>query len=155
MAKGETKGKSDSQRIRESDIIFDCPHCGKSLAVDYRGAGLNIPCTDCGKQVVVPIPDGMDLGDLDSTDEEKEVRIINMRKALTSAEGKIIQFQKEIDRLNKHCERLEKAKQNDKTRFGLIRDRIIAIQDWQREITEAVRKISETIKDSNETDMFR
>ncbi len=29
----------ESAEIRESDIVFDCPHCGKSLAIDFRGAG--------------------------------------------------------------------------------------------------------------------
>lgn len=28
--------------IRDTDIVFDCPHCGHNLAIDYRGAGLQI-----------------------------------------------------------------------------------------------------------------
>ncbi len=51
--------------IRDTDIVFDCPHCGKSLVIDYRGAGLQIDCSSCGKSVLVPIPDGMELTDLD------------------------------------------------------------------------------------------
>ena len=41
--------------IRDTDIVFDCPHCGKNLVIDYRGAGLQINCSDCGEQVLVPI----------------------------------------------------------------------------------------------------
>ena len=53
--------------ILDTDIVFDCTFCGKSLAIDYRAAGLSVPCSDCGKLVAIPIPDGMELTDLDST----------------------------------------------------------------------------------------
>ncbi len=60
---------SDSQAadIRDTDIVFDCPHCGCNLAIDYRGAGLQINCSQCNKSVLVPIPDGMQLTDLSSS----------------------------------------------------------------------------------------
>ena len=51
--------------IRDTDIVFDCPECGKNLVIDYRGAGLQINCSQCGASVLVPIPDGMELTDLD------------------------------------------------------------------------------------------
>ena len=28
---------ADSAEIRDTDIVFDCPYCGKSLVIDYRG----------------------------------------------------------------------------------------------------------------------
>jgi len=56
---------ADDAEIRDTDIVFDCPHCGKSLVIDYRGAGLQINCSECGESVLVPIPDGMELNDLD------------------------------------------------------------------------------------------
>ena len=55
----------DESEIRDTDIVFDCPHCGKNLVIDYRGAGLQINCSGCGESVLVPIPDGMELRDLD------------------------------------------------------------------------------------------
>ena len=51
----------DGADIRDTDIVFDCPHCGKNLVIDYRGAGLQINCSECGESVLVPIPDGMVL----------------------------------------------------------------------------------------------
>jgi len=56
---------ADDAEIRDTDIVFDCPHCGKNLVIDYRGAGLQINCSECGEPVLVPIPDGMDIADLD------------------------------------------------------------------------------------------
>lgn len=40
--------------IGPQDIVFNCPRCGKSLTIDHRGAGLMVPCPDCGSQVMVP-----------------------------------------------------------------------------------------------------
>jgi hypothetical protein len=39
---------------QDGDIIFDCPECGKSLAIDPQGAGLVITCPDCATEVRVP-----------------------------------------------------------------------------------------------------
>ena len=47
----------DTTEIREGDILFDCPYCGKNLAIEAAGAGLMVPCVGCGKPVQVPIPD--------------------------------------------------------------------------------------------------
>ena len=61
----EVRGDVDEADIRDTDIVFDCPHCGKNLVIDYRGAGLQINCSECGEPTLVPIPDGMELNDLD------------------------------------------------------------------------------------------
>ena len=71
--------------IRDTDIVFDCPHCGHNLAIDYRGAGLQIECVNCGESVLVPIPDGMKIDDLDIepgariAELELELRGVTMR----------------------------------------------------------------------------
>ena len=36
---------TEEAEIRDTDIVFDCPHCGKNLVIDYRGAGLQINCS--------------------------------------------------------------------------------------------------------------
>ena len=43
--------------IREGDILFDCPYCGKNMAIESAGSGLMVPCANCGRAVQVPIPD--------------------------------------------------------------------------------------------------
>ena len=60
-----SEGEPPETEIRDTDIVFDCPHCGHNLAIDYRGAGLQINCVNCGESVLVPIPDGMKIDDLD------------------------------------------------------------------------------------------
>ena len=80
---------TDDEEIRDTDIVFDCPHCGKSLVIDYRGAGLQIKCSECGETVLVPIPDGMELNDLDLDPGEILKQLFATRRNYQKAELKI------------------------------------------------------------------
>jgi len=80
---------ADEAEIRDTDIVFDCPKCGKSLVIDYRGAGLQIACSQCGEQVLVPIPEGMHLADLDLDAGEILQQLFATRKNYQRAELRI------------------------------------------------------------------
>ena len=80
---------TEEAEIRDTDIVFDCPHCGKNLVIDYRGAGLQINCSECGQSVLVPIPDGMELADLDLDSGEILKQLIATRRNYQKAELKI------------------------------------------------------------------
>ncbi len=84
----ETQSADDAE-IRDTDIVFDCPHCGKNLVIDYRGAGLQINCSECGEPVLVPIPDGMELTDLDLDPGEILKQLFATRRNYQKAELKI------------------------------------------------------------------
>ena len=74
---------AEGAEIGDNDIVFDCPHCGKGLCIDYRGAGLQIECSGCHEQVLVPIPDGMELADLDlDVGEALKARLLQLQEAL-------------------------------------------------------------------------
>ncbi len=75
--------------IRDTDIVFDCPHCNKTLVIDYRGAGLQINCSECGKDVLVPIPDGMELADLDLDPGEILKQLFATRRNYQKAEAQV------------------------------------------------------------------
>lgn len=81
----ETQNAEDVD-IRDTDIVFDCPHCGKNLVIDYRGAGLQINCSECGEGVLVPIPDGMQLTDLDLDPGEILKQLFATRRNYQKAE---------------------------------------------------------------------
>ena len=132
-----------AEQIQETDIIFDCPHCGKSLAIDYRGAGLSIPCSDCRKEVQVPIPEGMEIGDFDSTAEEQEVQILHLRRALSSAEERIEHLRAELDQVMERRDVLEKARTNNTDKCGTIFEITRSIKDAQAEISSAVKRIAD------------
>jgi predicted RNA-binding Zn-ribbon protein involved in translation (DUF1610 family) len=80
---------ADDAEIRDTDIVFDCPHCGKNLVIDYRGAGLQINCSECGEPVLVPIADGMELTDLDLDPGEILKQLFATRRNYQKAELKI------------------------------------------------------------------
>lgn len=84
----ETQNVEDAE-IRDTDIVFDCPHCGKNLVIDYRGAGLPIKCCACGESVLVPIPDGMEVGDLDLDPGEILKQLFVTRRNFQKAELEI------------------------------------------------------------------
>ncbi len=80
---------ADGVDIRDTDIVFDCPRCGKSLVIDYRGAGLEINCSQCGASVLVPIPDGMQLSDLDLDPGEILKQLFATRRNYQKAELRV------------------------------------------------------------------
>ena len=82
--------------IRDTDIVFDCPHCGHNLAIDYRGAGLQIECVNCGESVLVPIPDGMKIDDLDIEPGEILKQLFAARRNLQRAEARIEELELEL-----------------------------------------------------------
>ena len=89
----------DEAEIRETDIVFDCPHCGKNLVIDYRGAGLQINCSECGESVLVPIPDGMGLHDLDLDPGEILKQLFATRRNYQKAELEIRSLQARLVQL--------------------------------------------------------
>ena len=91
--------ESDNQdvQIRETDIVFDCPHCGHNLCIDYRGAGLQIACSECGEPVLVPIPDGMKISDLDLDDGELLKQLFATRRLLQRAEARAEALAMKVD----------------------------------------------------------
>ena len=102
------KAAAETSEIRDTDIVFDCPYCGKSLVIDYRGAGLQITCSNCGKTVLVPIPDGMQLEDLDMDPGEILKQLFATRRNFQKAELEI---------------------QSLKARLAQIRDALAAMKD--------------------------
>ena len=132
---------ADSQQsateVRDTDIVFDCPFCGKSLCIDYRGAGLTIPCTDCGKLVEVPIPDGMELEDLDRNAEEQEVNILHLRRQLSAAEARLVSLQQEVERLSSHGAALEEFRTGGLYRVSQIAEKMQVMEQALKTAVEA------------------
>ncbi len=41
-------------QIDDTDIVFTCSYCGKSLAIDCQAIGFSVDCPDCGEELTVP-----------------------------------------------------------------------------------------------------
>ncbi len=131
----------DGTAVKDTDIVFDCPNCSKSLAIDYRGAGLVTNCTECSHQVEIPIPKGMDLADLDLTSEDQELRILNLRRSLMDAEERISKLVAKVGKLEGRRATLEKTRAEAWHRFEEIASASEVVRKAQLELATAIGKI--------------
>ncbi len=117
--------------IAETDIIFECPHCAKSMAIDRRGAGLMISCPDCGKRIQVPVQDDLDIA-LDAyprhagTTLDQHVR--NLTQALDQSRGKVQHLMQLLEEARQRRTVLEKKRIQEAGRLGKISDELSVIQ---------------------------
>jgi len=135
-------GPDTDIEIKDTDIIFDCPHCAKSLAIDYRGAGLTIKCSDCGGDVQVPIPDGMELDDLDRPLEDQELQIIQLRRSLLKAQDRIAELEEVIEDLMERRDVLERERSAQTLRMGEVLEKTGVIETALKEVTKALDSVS-------------
>jgi len=102
--------ESENDEIRATDIVFDCPHCGHNLAIDYRGAGLQINCVACEQPVLVPIPDGMKIDDLDLSAGDLLTQLFQTRRMLLKSEQRIAELEETLNSIKVRRTELEKSR---------------------------------------------
>ena len=102
--------ETENDVIRATDIVFDCTHCGHNLAIDYRGAGLQINCVACGQPVLVPIPDGMKIDDLDLSAGELLTQLFQTRRMLLKSEQRVAELDETLNSIKVRRTELEKAR---------------------------------------------
>ena len=127
MAEEEVKNNEvdttgDETEIRDTDIVFDCPHCGHNYAVDYRAAGLQISCANCGESVLVPIPDGMKIDDLDSEPGEILKQLFAARRNLQKAEFRIQELEEALGRMTIRRDTLQAMLEFSKVQIGEMKN---------------------------------
>ena len=117
--------------ITSNDIVFECPHCGKSLAIESRGAGLIIVCPDCQQRIQVPLADEeTELIDQDAdtvTDLSAE-QVRTLRDALAASQSKVEQLVSTVAELRERRRRLEKTRADNAARCEIIGRELQAIQ---------------------------
>jgi len=141
-----TQENIDADEIRDSDIVFDCPCCDKSLAIDCRGAGLTIVCPDCGNKIQVPIPENMEVSDIDSSDEDKAVRIIHMREVIAATQTQIMDLESELRDVTLRRDALEAIRTENAIRFDVVEHEVEVIQRSLLRITEVLTSVAESAK---------
>jgi hypothetical protein len=109
-AQASGQAYDDNDEVRVTDIVFDCPHCRHNLAIDYRGAGLQINCVACGKPVLVPIPDGMKIDDLDLSAGELLTQLFQTRRMLLKSEQRIAELEETLNSIKMRRTELEKSR---------------------------------------------
>lgn len=127
----------DTTEIREGDILFDCPYCGKNLAIEAAGAGLMVPCVGCGKPVQVPIPDSSTPEAPVATvprpvaveGEDPQETIRQLDAALTMANQQIDRLMAEKESLQERRAFLEQIRVTGSVRLTQIAQELATIQD--------------------------
>ena len=137
--------ESDGE-INDNDIVFDCPHCGHGLVINYRGAGLIINCTECNEPVQVPIPDGMELADLDQEPEELQSQIRNLRRALYKAEEHGRELENVVISLKERRTALERDRVTQLHRLAEIRSAFEHVLHLNNEIVTTCNHVIEMIQ---------
>ncbi len=127
--------------ITSSDIVFDCPNCGHNLVVDYRAAGLQVPCTDCGAIIQVPIPETMHLEDLDTEPGELLQQLLQTRRLLSKAEAAAQAAGEKVVELTLQLEEYRKALKS-------VRARVETLQEASRLATETRQNMLDVIHEA-------
>ena len=143
---------------RKTDILFECEHCGKSLAIDYRGAGLTIQCPDCHKEISVPIPDGIDLSDIDQglrntqahRDEMAETVMLSEKTDATESSEQIRTLMTELEELRFRMRYLENERSQHAKLLQSINKQLTIIQTALNEINDIFNNLTEQSSDDTQ-----
>ena len=137
--------ESADDEVRPTDILFDCPHCGHSLCIDCRGAGLLTNCTECSKEVLVPIPEGANAADLDLDKDQTLGQLVYTRRMLARAEQRIAELEDAVNSLKERRSTMEKARMTTLHHCADLSSQIQLIQRNQNDITAALGRMLEII----------
>jgi len=117
--------------ITESDVVFECPQCGKSLAIDRRGSGLTIACPGCQTVVRVPIPHDVKLQQAVQTlaSLAGNGSVEELTDALKMSESKVMELATNLSELTAQRRELEKLRKEQAERVAKLRSEFTSIQE--------------------------
>ncbi len=126
----------EQTEILAGDILFDCPFCGKNMAIESAGAGLMVPCATCGKTVQVPIPDketpdapvASKAPEIAMDGENPEDVIRQLDSALNMANRQVDQLMEEKEALQERRAYLEQMRSANTARLKDISGELDAMQ---------------------------
>ena len=104
--------------IPETDIVFACPFCEKSLSIAPRGAGLMITCPDCGKRIQVP-EDG---------DETFDSEAAELTAALATSQAKVQELVQSLQEVYGRRDYLENLRVENLERLDRVGSEMTIIQ---------------------------
>lgn len=139
----------DQEEVPETDITFECPHCGKGLSIDPRGAGLVISCALCGQPVTVPIPEGMEIDDFDATPEELSIQLLSARQNLAKAQAHLATLEQELDVLRVFRESALRDAEEHATMFSHIRVQLSEAALLQNNAKGIIQEVAEMLTESD------
>ncbi len=141
IGKGDTMAADPTQPsvgVPDRDIIFDCPHCGRSLGISERGAGLMVTCPDCQRDVQVPgMPLAARVADSEEVEEvaaevlaaDPHMRVEALTEALASSQAKVQRLVESLEEIRERRRYLEKLRSDNMARFEQIGKELVVVQN--------------------------
>lgn len=126
-------GMSDTQpnepSIFEDDIVFECPTCSKSLAIDRRGAGLTIHCPGCNSPVRIPIPDDMADMEIFQDEDGEGLSPEELTQTLRLAKVQISQLATTLSDLSAQRRELEDERRRQADQIEKLKRELLNVQE--------------------------
>jgi transcription elongation factor Elf1 len=119
--------------VSESDMVFDCPYCSKSLAIDERGAGLIVTCPDCNNKIQAPIPTDYFESDPNDTvsDVEQDPRdqqIQELAETLAASQSHVQRLVESLREMTDRRNHLENLRVQSMKKFEAISKDLTVMQ---------------------------
>ncbi|MDA3873560.1 MAG: hypothetical protein PF795_06340 [Kiritimatiellae bacterium] len=114
----------DTTQFTDDDIIFECPFCTKSMAIDKRGMGLTINCPQCDGLVRVPTVSES----TEATPDSVTMPVEGLADALDESRDEIDELKQKISDLEDLRESLEKQSSLQEEKLSLLRREFSNIQ---------------------------
>lgn len=121
--------------LTERDIVFECPECGKSLAIDEQGAGLVVNCPDCGGRMQVPVPERF----AEAAPGAEAAPAVATSPEAQGLQEKVERLQLSIEEVEARKKLLEKMRIDHALRFERIREELALIQAALDRIVDALQ----------------
>lgn len=140
----ESDSAPEHPDISADDVVFECPYCGKSLAIDRRAAGMAIACPDCDEEVVVP-PTSQLPGE-ERVEMTPDQRIDSMSNALQESHADIRRLSSHVSEVTKRRKYLEHLRASNMKRMELVAEELTVIQS-------AIDRIASILQESTSDDL--
>lgn len=133
-----------ADQIKDTDIVFECPHCTKSLAIDQKASGLMIICPDCGERIQVPEREYEEedvpiVGETYPHGGTTNQQIQQLSTALTASQKRVQELVTEMAQLKARRKVLEQGRTDYLRTMERIRDELTIIQGSMDRIVDALQ----------------
>ena len=137
--------------IHADDILFECGNCGKSLVIDRQGAGLIIRCPDCNVDLQVPIPDDVDLAEIDKSitadltgiTQTSAPDVLNLDDLPPELQEKVRNLALEAQELQARRAHLERMRANTASGMQVIRSLLTDIRSALEQVEATLASMEE------------
>ncbi|MBI3987522.1 MAG: hypothetical protein HY343_11410 [Lentisphaerae bacterium] len=142
--------------LSPSDILFECPYCTKSLAINIKGAGRTIVCPDCSNEIQVPYPEEpaengeeAEAGDT-TTDDAGPSNGEALQTELMAAHEQINTLRTELDELRFRRRYLERVYTDNIKTIQSLNRQLALIRNTVEQMDSILKEVSQKSADDTQ-----